>query len=153
VPAAEWRAAPVVLIDTNLYIRAFRDLAARRTLQAFQRRVLARLALHGVVAMELRSGALTATQRVALDDLIAPFREWDRMLGVSADAYIEAGRVLAALRREGRAGPSPSASFVQDVVLAASAREHRAVLVTDNARDFISIRTHLRGFQFVPPWP
>lgn len=145
--------APVVLIDTNLYIRAFRDFVARRALQAFQRRVLARLALHGIVAMELRSGALTAGQRAALDDLIAPFRERDRMLAVSADAYLEAGRVLAALRREGRAGSGPPASFVQDVVLAASAREHRAVLVTDNARDFASIRTHMRGFRFAPPWP
>jgi hypothetical protein len=36
-------------------------------------------------------------------------------------------------------------SLVQDVVLATSVRELRAVLLTDNGADFASIRRHLSG--------
>lgn len=103
--------------------------------------------------MELRSGAMTRPQQTALADLVVPFRERDRLIGVSASAYLDAGRLLSILRREGRIGEHPTPSFVQDVVLAASVRELRGVLVTDNGRDFASIRRHLSGFQFVAPWP
>jgi predicted nucleic acid-binding protein len=103
--------------------------------------------------MELRSGAITRPQRTALADLVGPFRDRGRLLGVSASAYFDAGRLLSTLRREGYTGATLTPSFVQDVVLAASVREIRGVLVTDNAGDFASIRRHLSGFQFVAPWP
>lgn len=96
---------------------------------------------------------MTRPQQAALADLVGPFRERGRLIGVSASAYVDAGRVLSVLRREGQVGENPTPSFVQDVVLAASVRELRGLLVTENGSDFASIRRHLSGFQFVAPWP
>jgi hypothetical protein len=44
-------------------------------------------------------------------------------------------------------------SFLNDCIIAASAREHGFVLVTRNARDFALIKSIEPGLEYTPPWP
>lgn len=141
------------VLDTNVYVRAARDADARAEMREFRRRVRTRIALHGVVALELRAGARSAAQASEVNALIAEFAGADQVTGVSFAAYAEAGRVLAELvAREGRILAGDPSLF-RDVVLATSCREHGLTLVTENAGDFAAIARHLRGFRFAAPFP
>jgi predicted nucleic acid-binding protein len=138
-------------IDTNVFVRALRDRDQLDLLKAFHRRAGARVAVAAVVAMELRAGARTDDQRLALEALLSLQEQHERTFAPSAQAYLEAGRVLASLPARARASVSPS--FVNDALLAGSCRELNVVLITNNARDFVAIQKQMRGFRFVDPWP
>jgi predicted nucleic acid-binding protein len=141
-------------IDTNLYIAASRDSAMRAGLARFTLRSGLRLHLNAVVLMELRAGARSDRQRESVDSLYAEFAGRGRLVVPSADAFAQAGRVLEDLAvREGFALASGPRSFTNDVLIAASCREHDVELVTANHRDFIAIARHLRRFRSVAPWP
>lgn len=141
-------------IDTNVYIDASRDRAARADLARFTLRTALRLSLSAVVLMELRAGARSDDQRDGVDALHAVFAGRERLVVPSANAYAQAGRVLADLaEHEGFALALAPRSFINDVLIAASCREHDVVLVTANHRDFAAIGRHLRGFRCVSPWP
>jgi predicted nucleic acid-binding protein len=86
----------VYLLDSNVYIRAFRELAFGRELEAFHRNQLPR---------------------------------------------IIATRARLAER-----------SFFQDILVAASASELGAIIVTQNTADFALISRHA-DITFVEPWP
>ena len=142
------------VIDTNVYIAAFRDPARREALQRFHTRAGTRLLMHSVVVLELRAGVKTDAHRLALEEIISPFAECGRIVVPGWSAYEQAGRVLADLAdRENLSLSTAPRSLTNDVVIATSCREHGAVLVTDNAADFAAIKRHLRGFQYIAPWP
>lgn len=154
VPAKPDGVPSLYAIDTNVYIGALRDREQRRELGEFLLRAGRRVRLHPVVTMELRAGARTAAQRVALGALVAAHASRDRGLVPSADAYDEAGRVLADLATKERFDPGAAApSFRADVLLATSCREAGATLVTANHADFARIARHLRGLRVAAPWP
>jgi len=57
---------------------------------------------------------------------------------------IEAGRLSAG---------GVARSFLNDCLLAASAREHGFTIVTNDIRDFRLIATIETGLKYVAPWP
>jgi predicted nucleic acid-binding protein len=68
-------------------------------------------------------------------------------------AWRRSGEVVAELiraRRLSRTGMKPS--FLNDVLLAASCREHGVTLITRNRADFEMIAT-VEPVQFTDPWP
>jgi predicted nucleic acid-binding protein len=141
-------------LDSSCYVDASRDATAHAALQAFVTRAAPGLYLSSVVAAELRGGARSARDRKVLEDrVLGPFARRDRMLTPSAAAWDALGRTLATLReREGLQLSQVRRSFVFDVLLAYSCREHGVVLVTGNARDM----TRIRGvftFEHVAPYP
>ncbi len=141
-------------IDTTLYIDASGNRAARADLARFMLRTALRLYLNTVVLMELRAGTRSDAQRDGVDALHAVFAGRDRLVVPSANAYAQAGRVLADLaEHEGFALAFAPRSFVSDVLIATSCREQDVVLVSANHRDFAAIGRHLRGFRCVSPWP
>lgn len=141
-------------LDTNLYIDASRDKTMRADLARFTLRAGLRLHLSAVVMMELRAGARSEQQRDAVEVLYTEFAERERMVVPSAHAYAHAGRVMESLaERERFVLALAPRSFTNDVLIAASCREHDVVLVTANHRDFAAIGRHLRGFRCVAPWP
>jgi predicted nucleic acid-binding protein len=140
-------------LDTNLYIRALREPDVRRELGRFLGRVGTRIRLHAVVAMELRAGARTPSQRAELNSLIAADAMRDRIVTPSFDAYQQAGRIIADLAVRERFDATAIPSFVNDAIMAASCREEGVTLVTANQSDFARIARHLRGFRALPPWP
>ncbi len=141
-------------LDTNCYIDAIRDTAARAALETFTAEESPRLYLSAVVAAELQSGARTPRDRKLLvEQVLAPFFRRGRILTPSAAAWDALGLTLSRLRAEGSLDlASVPRSFVFDVLLAFSCREAGVVLITRNTRDMERIRSVFR-FEFVAPFP
>jgi predicted nucleic acid-binding protein len=142
------------VLDTQLFIDAFRDDAANQALQAFHRAFSPVEFLSVIVAQELRTGARRATDRRALErHLIRVFERVNRTITPSADAWHRSGDVLAEMARtDGLEVARVSKAFGNDLLLALSCRESGCVLVTRNESDFRRIRRFV-PFEYVPPWP
>lgn len=139
-------------LGTNVYIDAFRDPAVRAALAQFEAANAPRLVLTSVAAHELLSGARTAKDRAAVRrHVIDPLERRGRLVAPDFAGWAQAGDVRAALATTGRASSTPS--FVNDIFLAVSCRQHGLVLVTRNARDFEVIQREVRGFHFAAPYP
>ena len=141
--------ANVYALDTNVYIRALRSGDRLAALKRFILKTGTRVRLSAVVALELRAGARTSAQSQAVSDLVASYESRSRVIVPTLAAYVESGRLLATVGRQGGADVSRSGSFVNDVLIATSCREAQVQLVTENSRDFAMLQRHLRGFRFV----
>jgi predicted nucleic acid-binding protein len=148
------RAASKYVLDTQVFINAFRDPVANDALQRFHRAFAPFEHLSVIVAQELRAGVTRPQERKALErNLLAIFNRAGRTITPSADAWHRSGDVLADMSRlEGLEVARVSKAFANDVLLALSCREAGCVLVTDNEQDFRRIRRVVR-FDFMQPWP
>jgi predicted nucleic acid-binding protein len=136
-----------VLLDTNVFIDFLRAglhaewvLGGHGTVIRF---------LSGVVLFELQVGADTPKRRKAVDKLQDAFPA-SRTLGVTPGMLSHAGRVFRALcgNAEGlrdRLGP------FNDLLIALTAREIGATVVTSNVLDFRRIATRLPGLKIASP--
>ncbi len=149
-PAAERK----YVLDTNLFIRAFRDAAANAELQRFHRLFAPFEYLSAVVSQELRAGVRSAADRRQLErHVLDLYARRDRVVMPSTQAWHDSGDLLAELaRREGLEVGRLSKAFGNDVLLALSCREQGFVLITDNQRDFERIG-RLVPFHFLDRWP
>jgi predicted nucleic acid-binding protein len=142
------------VLDTQIFINAFRDPVANEALQRFHRAFSPFEHLSVIVAQELRAGVQRAGDRKALErNLLAIFKRVERTITPSADAWHRSGDLLAEMaRQDGLEIARVSKAFANDVLLALSCREAGCVLITDNERDFQRIRRFV-PFEFVRPWP
>jgi predicted nucleic acid-binding protein len=140
-------------LDTQLFIRAFRDPDANAALQTFHTVFAPFEYLTAVVVQELRAG-VTPKQAARLEKhVFTPFERRARVLTPSYGAWKQAGAVLAQLAdAEELQLRTVSRGFVNDVLLAVTCREAGVTLVTENVRDFARIARGLK-FEFVGPWP
>jgi predicted nucleic acid-binding protein len=143
------------VLDTNVYIRALRDHAARRELAAWQRRLAPFIHLHAVVATELLVGA---RDEAALERWrqawVEPAERVGRIITPGAGTWERAARLVVRLVRGGhlsRGGVPPG--FLNDCLIAASAREEGLTIVTHNTADFARIREADPALRFVAPFP
>lgn len=145
---------PRYVVDTNAYVQATRDASAADALKTFYARFLPHVYLHSVVAQELLAGAITAAQKRSADrEFIMPFESVGRVITPTHRTWKRSGQIVAELVRRKKLSPGGVAvSFINDCVLAASAKENDFVIVTRNTRDFAMIHT-IEPFQFVAPWP
>ncbi len=141
-------------LDTNVFIRSFRDRSENHAIQRFHRVFGPFEYLSSVVVQELRAGVVNARAGRSLErHVLDPFRRRGRVFTPSAAAWEQAGDVLAALRNaDGIDLKRMRRSFTMDILLAVSCREAGVVLVTENTRDFERIHKHIR-FEFIAPWP
>ena len=142
------------VLDTQIFIKAFRDPSANEALQRFHRAFSPFEHLSAIVAQELRAGVKRIDDRKALErHVLTIFNRAGRTITPSADAWHRSGDVLAEMaRQEGLEIARTSKAFGNDVLLALSCREAGCVLVTDNERDFRRIRRFVQ-FDFIEPWP
>ena len=142
------------LLDSNVYIRGFREVAFGHELQAFHQSHLPRLVVSAVVVSELLVGAQTPEGARALRrTLVEPFRCRRRYLTPSWSTWeraTEIDRGLRALRRP--RAKLDSRSFFHDILIAATARELGATIVTLNSADFALIGQYV-DIDVVAPWP
>jgi predicted nucleic acid-binding protein len=148
------RATRKYVLDTQLFISAFRDPAANEALQRFHRAFAPFEHFSVVVAQELRAGVKRQQDRKALErNVLSIFERAGRTFAPSPVAWHRSGDLLSDMaRKEGLEIARLSKSFANDVLLALSCREAGCVLVTDNERDFLRIRGYVQ-FDFVKPWP
>lgn len=134
-------------LDTNLFIDAFRVEAEEARLADFHHRFAPAEHLCAVVVLELRAGARSPAAAAKLErHVFRPFEHRGRIFAPSYGTWKEAGAALA------RLGGGAASGFYNDVLIAASCREHGVTLVTRNVRDFRRIQTVL-PFDFVEAWP
>jgi predicted nucleic acid-binding protein len=141
-------------LDTNVFVRSFRDPDANAELQRFHLLFAPFEYLSSVVVQELVAGVATASDRRRLQrHLLGIYAKRRRVITPSAAAWERSGLVLAELaKREGLDLGRVSKAFANDVLLALACREAGIVLVTDNERDFRRI-ARVMPFEFVPARP
>jgi predicted nucleic acid-binding protein len=148
------RRARKYVLDTQLFIDAFRDPAANEALQRFHRAFSPFEHLSVVVVQELRAGVRQPGDRKALErNVLRVFERASRTITPSPDAWHRSGDLLSEMaKREGLEIARVSKAFVNDLLLALSCRESGCVLVTENDRDFSRIRRFV-AFEYMKPWP
>jgi predicted nucleic acid-binding protein len=142
------------VLDTQIFIDAFRDPTSNEALQRFHRAFAPFEYLSVVVAQELRAGVTRDRDRKALErNVLGVFERAGRTFAPTADAWHRSGDLLSDMaRKDGLEIGRVSKSFANDVLLALSCREAGCVLVTWNDRDFYRIRRYV-PFEYVKPWP
>jgi len=142
------------VLDTSLYIRAFRDRAGADALARWYEAFTPFIHLSSVVLHELLAGATSpAKARQVARSIAEPFERTNRLITPSHTAWAVAGETLAGMaREEGLELRRTPKSFVHDVVLAASCRESGVTLVTGNARDFRRIERWVE-LEWLEAWP
>jgi len=144
----------VYLLDSNIYIRAFTRGGDDPAFRAFHHDALPRLILSAVVVHELLVGAQTPAHRHQLErGLIEPFRTRRRVHVPTLGTWVLAAQFDRDLRALGGFNASlTQRSFGNDLLLAATARELGATIITHNLADFelIGRVTQLKA---VGPWP
>jgi len=148
------RASRKYVLDTQLFINAFRDPVVNGELLQFHRAFSPFERFSVIVAQELRAGVKRPQDGKTLErNVLKVFQRANRTITPSADAWHRSGDLLAEIaRQEGLEVARVSKAFANDVLLALSCREAGCVLVTDNERDFQRIRRFVQ-FDFMKPWP
>lgn len=137
----------IYTLDTNVLVDALRQPPELDRLKAFLSWALPSTVLSSVVVTELTAGARTATAREALEhQFLAPFERRGRILAPSVAAWRRTAAVL------GATSGAPSASRLNDVLLAGQAREFGWTIVTRDA-DFGALRRVVRGLKLAAPFP
>jgi predicted nucleic acid-binding protein len=123
-------------------------------LQEFHRRELPRVVVSAIVASEVLVGAQSPRrERAVRVTLIEPFRARRRFIVPGWSTWVLATAIDRRLRaRPTIRGRLAERSFFQDILIAASARELGATIITLNTADFGLIGRHV-DITFVEPWP
>jgi predicted nucleic acid-binding protein len=123
-----------VVLDTNVYIDWInRGLHEGHLVGSGSIRYLS-----AVVVMELRAGARAPAGRSAVDRLVRAYAAGDRLIAPSLAVFERAGSLLRRCKLAGR--EVRSAAFVNDVLIALTARTIGATVITSNLGDFEAIR-------------
>lgn len=142
------------LLDSNIYIAAFNEPGFGDSFRYFHRAQLPRIALSAVVAHELLVGARAPDrQRDLTRGLLEPFRARRRLHVPSFATWELAAEIDRRLRALGGYESSlTQRSFANDMLIAATARELGATVITRNLGDFARIGRVL-PLKFAAPWP
>jgi predicted nucleic acid-binding protein len=144
----------VFLLDSNVYIAAFNESDFGPSFRRFHNACLPQIILSAVVAHELLVGARTlARQRDLARGLLDPFRARRGLHVPGFPTWELAADIDRRLRALGGYEASlAQRSFANDILIAATARELGATIVTRNVADFDLIG-RVVPLKHVAPWP
>jgi predicted nucleic acid-binding protein len=135
-----------LVIDTSVYLTALRDERFAIGFRERYARDIPRTFFSSVVVQELLAGARTLHHRRQAAGLYEPFERVRRIFFPTHAVWKDAGHVIAALAVKYPDLRSRLArGFLNDVLIALSARSIGAAVVTRNRDDFVLIRS-LRNF-------
>lgn len=137
-----------LVFDTSVYITAIRAGVDSPAFAALADG-LPRTYLASVVSAELRAGATTEAARRTVHEFTRWADRVGRVLTPTAGTWERAGDLLGRLRRREPHSRSRVPLLWNDALIALSARQIGATLVTSNLRDFELLRRHLR-FELEP---
>jgi predicted nucleic acid-binding protein len=136
-----------VVLDTNVFIDYLRaDLYADWIFGGVSHIIRF---LSSVVLMELRIGADTARRQRAVDRIQAGFPT-SRLIAPLPPLFDQAGRLFRSLHGDG-SGVDDRLAPVNDLLIALTARQIGATVLTSNLDDFRPIARHLPGLRIVAP--
>lgn len=131
------------IFDSNVYVRALREGLAGPT---FARLAEAspRTFLAAVVSAELHAGARDAIGRRAVAALTRRFAGLGRVVVPTAASWEAAGDLMAAIVRDEPAFRTRVRGLWNDTLIAMSARQIGATVVTGDAGDYRLLQRHVR---------
>ena len=132
-----------LVFDTSVYIAALRgglESAAAEALRA----TIPRTYLASVVAAELHAGATSERGRRAVLAITQPPARAGRVVTPGATSWLAAGSLLSELRQREPGLRSQIARLWNDTLIALSARQIGATVITSDTRDFTLLRRYLR---------
>jgi predicted nucleic acid-binding protein len=136
-----------VVLDTNVFIDYLRaNLHADWIFGSVSNTIRF---LSAVVLMELRIGADTPRRNRAVDRIQAAFPT-GRLIGPLPPMFDHAGRLFRALYGDG-SGLADRLGAINDLLIALTARQMGATLVTSNLEEFSRIAAHVSGLKVVTP--
>jgi predicted nucleic acid-binding protein len=136
-----------VLLDTNVFIDYLRaDLYAEWIFGGVSNIIRF---LSSIVLLELRIGADTARRQRAVDRVQAAFPT-SRRIAPLPPLFDHAGRLFRTLHGEG-SGLDDRLEPVNDLLIALTARQIGATILTSNLDDFRRIARHLPGLRILAP--
>jgi predicted nucleic acid-binding protein len=145
----------IYLLDSNVYIDSFNDpVFGGAGFRAFHREHLPRIVLSAVVVFELLVGARTPRKvRQLRRGLVEPFAVRRRLHVPTRSTWEKAAEVDRRLRHRGGLEASLARrSFAHDLLLAVTAREIGATIITRDLRHFLPLCELLR-VRAAAPWP
>ena len=136
-----------VLLDTNVFIDYLRaDLHADWVFGGVGHTIRF---LSSVVLMELRVGADTVRRQRAVDRIQAAFPT-RRLIAPLPALFDHTGRLFRTLYGDG-SGLADRLGPVNDLLIALTARQMGATVVTSNLQEFHQIATHVSGLRIIAP--
>lgn len=139
------RKADSIFFDSNVFVDALRSTDFELRIERFLQGAFL-YSVSKVVLMELWAGARTKYEM----DFIAHHEKTFPLLDLPDDCLIEAGKILAKLRSGLEGEALRRRRLTWDLLIALSARENRAVLVTQNLSDFRRIQDFVE-FELMTP--
>lgn len=138
MPGASW-----MVFDANVYVAAVREGLTGPSFARLQA-TAPRTFLASVVAAELRAGALDEAGRTVVIELVKRFERLGRVVTPTAQSWNDVGDVLARIVRREPALRTKVRGLWNDALIALSARQIGATVVTGNIRDFGLLRRYVR---------
>ncbi len=135
--------AKPLVFDTDVYIAAIQGGLSSLAFRTPQEK-LARTYLACVVSAELFAGATNQAARRAVHDFVRRAHGVGRVVTLSAGDWERAGQLVAEIRQREPRLRSKLPALWNYVLIALSARQVGAMVVTQNARDFELLRRYLR---------
>lgn len=136
-----------VLLDTNVFVDYLR--AGLHADWVFGRVGNIIRFLSSVVLMELRLGADTPRRRRAVERITNAFPK-GRLIAPAPLLFDHAGRLFRTLYGDG-SGIADRLGPIDDLLIALTARQIGATVVTGNLNEFRQIANHLPGLKVVAP--
>jgi len=122
------------ILDTSFLVEHFRKGTVYDTFLNLNR--LYHITFSSVVLMELLSGAYDSKEQKLIEQIINNFT----VISVTERQWYIAGNIMLKLRKDKKVDPLRIKSLIADILIAISARDIGAILVTKNERDFKLIR-------------
>jgi len=128
--------------DTSFLIEHFRKGTVYDTFLNLNRYY--HITFSSVVLMELLSGAYTSNEQKLIEQIKNNFT----VITVTERQWYVAGNVMMRLRKDKKIDPLRIKGLLADILIAASARDAGAVLITRNEKDFKLIKEVL-DFRYI----
>jgi predicted nucleic acid-binding protein len=129
------RKPELLFFDSNVYINLLRSPSyEKRIEQMLQGGYL--YVVNKIVLMELWAGAKTTLEENILRDHQKAFP----LIGMHDDQFIAAGQLMSRMQKKHRFEAKVRRNLTWDLLIALSARENNALLITENNADFRNIR-------------
>jgi predicted nucleic acid-binding protein len=133
------------LLDTNVYLEAFRSQAKRNQFRQSFFPLLPATYLSAVVAYELNVNAQDSLTRELIQQFVRPLIRTGRVVTPTFHDWTEASTIVTSSRGKDKSWRSKLPALLNDVLIALCARKAGAIMITYNRDDFRLIQRH-KGF-------
>ncbi len=135
--------AELLFFDSNVYINLLRDPVYQKRLEPLLRGGFL-YTMNKIILMELWAGAKTSIE----ENILRQHQKSFPLIGMQDDQFVVAGQLMSQMQKKHRFEPKPRRRLTWDILIALSAKENNAMLITENVSDFQRIKNWV-SFEFM----